>query len=785
MTLATATPARAPVEEIRLAVVLNGGVSLAVWMGGVVQELNRLPRRGASTARRWLAAAQALPRAADRAASGDEFFLEQLDVAMKALSSAFEPTGRPVDLTLAITLLDGVQNVTVDVLGQRIPDIAYDGRFRFSHDQLRSGGAARALALAARCSAGFPVAFEPRYVPVDVPADDRRDRPDMARYASWSEADQAATVDRSRFTVDRGLLANTPTRYALSAIARMPPADGPTRRVMPLVHPHAPLEAPETPARPDAPPTVIDTLAGLLTALTGQGSRNFAEEIDAHNRNAVAWRDGRSDVLAALTNRESLHTLVHQLWPHYRRLRVRQVRNEWVAHSPTPLLWSAQRIRSAVSTAFDTWSHGHGGALPFLPPAEPGTQPDAGPGWPWGLGTAIAVVDEVGDLARRALGVAREVTTVALLHQVQAAVVEARAELDAPGERRIDVGVRALAAFDAAGIGRESLEQEATSDQLIRTTATAAATTSTLLDSDRSGLGRVAKPVTRTLRGAMLLPNWVITGLTAGGAAARALTFAGLTVGGVLLTLSLLGLLGSASPAGALLGVGAVLCALGYAAMRSGTLLYGLVLLAPVSPLVAVGLTDVLGDTEEATVRAASTVGGVLALVLALVLSPACPLRCSARQRPSGTGGGGSARTAPGPPTGRARRTPPRSGCSACSPRWPVLRRSPTQSSGPAGSARTRHRGLSSAGRLSSDWSSRPGPGGGCGCGCWHRCRTPTARGGGRPAEHGPRNTRGGAHPRGGREGRAALRCGTAAGRLSPASLAGSRPSASAMPEPR
>jgi predicted acylesterase/phospholipase RssA len=42
MTLATATPARAPVEEIRLAVVLNGGVSLAVWMGGVVQELNRL-----------------------------------------------------------------------------------------------------------------------------------------------------------------------------------------------------------------------------------------------------------------------------------------------------------------------------------------------------------------------------------------------------------------------------------------------------------------------------------------------------------------------------------------------------------------------------------------------------------------------------------------------------------------------------------------------------------------------------------------------------------------------
>ena len=195
----------------------------------------------------------------------------------------------------------------------------------------------------------------------------------------------------------------------------------------------------------------------------------------------------------------------------------------------------------------------------------------------------------------------------------------------APGERRLDVGVRALAAFDAAGIGNESLEQEATSDQLIRTTATAAAMTSTLLDSDGSGLGGIAKPVTRTLRGAMLLPYWVVTGLTAGGAAARALAFAGLTIGGVLLTLSLLGLLGSASPAGALLGVGAVLCALGYAAMRSGTLLHGLVLLAPVSPLVAVGLTDVLGDTAEATAGAAWTVGGVLALVLALILLASLP----------------------------------------------------------------------------------------------------------------------------------------------------------------
>src|SRR5688500_10837259 len=33
-----------PREQIRFAVVLNGGVSLAVWMGGVVLELDRLTR---------------------------------------------------------------------------------------------------------------------------------------------------------------------------------------------------------------------------------------------------------------------------------------------------------------------------------------------------------------------------------------------------------------------------------------------------------------------------------------------------------------------------------------------------------------------------------------------------------------------------------------------------------------------------------------------------------------------------------------------------------------------
>ena len=36
----TVAPPQSQKEEVRFAVVLNGGVSLAVWMGGVVREID-------------------------------------------------------------------------------------------------------------------------------------------------------------------------------------------------------------------------------------------------------------------------------------------------------------------------------------------------------------------------------------------------------------------------------------------------------------------------------------------------------------------------------------------------------------------------------------------------------------------------------------------------------------------------------------------------------------------------------------------------------------------------
>jgi predicted acylesterase/phospholipase RssA len=41
-------------QDIRLAVVMNGGVSLAVWIGGVTQELHRLATARSATGRAYL-----------------------------------------------------------------------------------------------------------------------------------------------------------------------------------------------------------------------------------------------------------------------------------------------------------------------------------------------------------------------------------------------------------------------------------------------------------------------------------------------------------------------------------------------------------------------------------------------------------------------------------------------------------------------------------------------------------------------------------------------------------
>ncbi|MBW4720910.1 patatin-like protein [Saccharothrix obliqua] len=485
-----------PQEEIRFAVVLNGGVSLAVWMGGVVLELDRLTRgdgsyadlldlvgstaradvitgtsaggiNGAALALSQVNANAKLERLRDLWAEqgrmeqllrtpfrgspvsllkGDEFFLPRLREALDRLTTDFSPTrpeARPVDLRITTTLLAGVPEVTYDDLGQPLVQSSHQGSFSFRRDPAgrddfaadRLPGLVDRMALAARSSASFPFAFEPSYVPVGASGGER---PDMADVASWaSDGD-----DRSRYAVDGGVLVNTPTKEALEAIDRMP-AEGPVRRVMLLVFPHARESAadPEAPAEGGLPST-LGTGAKLLSALTSQSGRTYVERIEEHNRLAASRRGGRRALLDRLATGGSvtakLYALAATLHEHYVDIRVRQAARDVTARQfeapgANAAGWTFERVRAAAEAAQRSYLAKRG-VLPYVP-GEP--EPTALParGWPWGIGMADRLASAATDLLKRLVWVAPDGSRLARartdLHEVRARLRAARVELDA------------------------------------------------------------------------------------------------------------------------------------------------------------------------------------------------------------------------------------------------------------------------------------------------------------------------------------------------------------------
>lgn len=503
-----------PREQIRFAVVLNGGVSLAVWMGGVVLELDRLTRgdgpyaalldvvgstaradvvtgtsaggiNGAALALSQVNANARLERLRDLWAEqgrmehllrtpfrgqpvsllrGDEFFLPRLREALERLTADFEPTPqqeRPVDLRITTTLLTGVPAVTYDDLGQPLVQSTHQGSFSFRRDP---GGRddftadrlptlVGRLALAARSSASFPFAFEPSFIPV-APGVPDGERPNMAEVASWGNG----ADNRSRYAVDGGVLVNTPTREALEAIDRMP-AEGPVRRVMLLVFPHARDEVTEPVAPVDgALPSTVATGAGLLGALTGQSGRTYVERIEEHNRNAASRRGGRNALLDRLARGggsgsgpgggsgggpgggsvvEKLYALADTLHDHYEDVRIRHAardvtRRQFEVPGANAAGWTFERVRAAAEAAQRRF-RAERGRLPYVPTTpQPAALPEHG--WPWGISMAERLASAAMDLLKRLVWVMPDAERLGVprtdLHEVRARLRALRAELD-------------------------------------------------------------------------------------------------------------------------------------------------------------------------------------------------------------------------------------------------------------------------------------------------------------------------------------------------------------------
>lgn len=358
-------------EELRLAVVMNGGVSLAVWIGGVTHEVNRAVS-GAGLYGQLLAltatvarvdvisgtsaggingAMLALARAygVDLASMrdlwldkgrlhdllrsstdmeptslllGNERFLVDLRNAFAQLRGSgtlVPPADAPIDLTLTTTVLHGQPRRIVDDLGQIVSDVTHRGTFRFargSHvetDVFDRGDIVDRLALAARGTASFPIAFEPVYCTVNPPPG--------ARTATAPDMTGVANFKTSRYVVDGGVLDNKPLEAAIDAVMRQR-AHREVRRVLAYVVPSpgdTASEKDDDPAHtPEAGAVALNSLVNLPRAESI--SRELAQIVN-HNASVRRRRETRLGLVRQFGRAGRMQQVAADLFAMYVRRR--------------------------------------------------------------------------------------------------------------------------------------------------------------------------------------------------------------------------------------------------------------------------------------------------------------------------------------------------------------------------------------------------------------------------------------------------------------------------------
>ena len=207
----------------------------------------------------------------------------------------FAPVSPP-DTTVFITttMMSGETSQFTDDYGTVVPDVDHHGLFTFHQKDLAPDPADRssldALALAARCSASFPGAFEPSFVPIHqkvtgvtgVPP-----RPDMADFANMT---------RSHWAADGGLLANRPIAPLLSTVFSRS-ATREVRRVLAFVVPDGGVtgHAGQSPPADQwaKPPTLVQALKLDLDAQLSQSVASELQLIRDHNDQLTAASDLR------------------------------------------------------------------------------------------------------------------------------------------------------------------------------------------------------------------------------------------------------------------------------------------------------------------------------------------------------------------------------------------------------------------------------------------------------------------------------------------------------------
>ena len=424
-------------EDLRFAVVMNGGVSLAIWIGGVANELNRLTQRGLarssgygglldivqSTARvdvisgtsagglngAFLALATAYNQSLGPLGKlwaesgglaellrgplvahppsllkGDEYFLPELRAAFAKIfpeggRGYVAPSDAPIDLTITTSLMDGRIERSIDDFGTAVVEMEHRARFHFSREESTApqDDPFHDPAVIGRLALASrsTASFPFAFEPSFIPIGAQG--PD----ADHPDMAPAADFGGNRFVLDGGVLLNKPVGPALDAILRQS-ARRQVRRVMVYVNPDPgePVEPP--PNDPDEPYGLTRVMSdALMTLPRAQSITQDLNDLRENNRQVRDSQAMRPNLLADLG--DDAETLAGRMFTSYRRVRTRLAVNRIVDtsapyRSHTTPSWS----RDDLIAAFEADGPGDPPVLPFVPTALD-LPPDGG--WDWGI----------------------------------------------------------------------------------------------------------------------------------------------------------------------------------------------------------------------------------------------------------------------------------------------------------------------------------------------------------------------------------------------------------------
>lgn len=419
---------------------MNGGVSLAVWMGGVTLELDRTRTAkgayaqlldltetdaridviaGASAGgingavlalaiargstvdeirQLWmtdgdidLLLRDPLQREAPSILQGDEQLLRRLHEAMAAIGRSPTPAAAsarsaPLYLSITGTILKGELATYPDSFGAMIPDVTHRAIFRFRRPGVPQQGDAWPDNFATADSGPDLPAAQLALAARSSASFPGAFEPSFVPIDGTPDAlhpDMKGIADfkSERWVIDGGVLVNTPIQQALDAIKALP-ADRPVRRVLGYVVPNPAASNPLPDGMPSPANVVLDALSRLPRV---QSVGRELAEIEENNRNVRQRRAARDHALTEL-DPVALQLAAKLLFPAYVRTR-RSAATEEIVQAL--VVATGSRATPTAEQVDDLGKRLNAlPAAPWLPAVEEVESFEEVPIEPWGWGFA-------------------------------------------------------------------------------------------------------------------------------------------------------------------------------------------------------------------------------------------------------------------------------------------------------------------------------------------------------------------------------------------------------------